>query len=179
MRIIKDISSFAWDTKSSQRVGNILVDHSILPPIVWNHPATSAPAMPHSCWKSMGIYIYIYGPWQYIKVLSPLLQYFIVRHLFCPILVNLLSQECWFPQLPKVSMAHLCWSPSAVSCRCVQIAFQNPNRNHTIQYPICNYWKYFSAPRPWASSGANVENFWSVKRCHLKRHTPCLWERQS
>ena len=41
-----------------------------------------------------------------------------------------------------LSMSHLCWLYSALSCRCMQITILMQSRNHANWYPACNYWNY-------------------------------------
>ena len=57
--------------------------------------------------------------------LPTLWQSFMVYNYFCPVPVSLLSLEYWFPQ--KGSAAHLSWSHSVMSHRCVQITISNQN----------------------------------------------------
>ena len=49
-----------------------------------------------------------------------------------------------FPNCPKSSASHLCWSHSGASCCSIQITISNQSCNHANQYPACNHWKYFS-----------------------------------
>ena len=59
----------------------------------------------------------------------------------------------------------------------MQITITNQSGNHSNQYPVCNYWKYCSVLR---FSKRNVENYWSVTRCHLKSAMLSgSWEQQS
>ena len=76
-----------------------------------------------------------------------------------------------FSVAPKAVWTHLCWSHSAVSCRCIQITISSQNGNHYNQYSAFHYWKYCSVLRSWAFSEGDVVNYWSVTRCHLKSYT--------
>ena len=51
--------------------------------------------------------------------------------------------------------------------------------NYANQYPVCSYWIYCSFLGSWAFSEGDLENYWSVTRCHLKRFMPCSWKEQS
>ena len=106
-------------------------------------------------------------------------QIFMVDNHLCTPPVSLLSQECWFPQLPQISVGYLCWSHSAVSSRCMQITISNQSGNHANQYLAYNYWKYCSFRRSRAFSELDVENYWSVTRYHLKSPVTRSWGHQS
>ena len=72
------------------------------------------------------------------------------------------------PNDPKGNEAHLCWSHSVASRRCMQIFISNQICNHAKQNPGYNYLKYSLVPMSWAFSEGDYENYRSVTRCHLK-----------
>ena len=71
-------------------------------------------------------------------------QSLVVDYHFSTVLVSFISRECWFPQLsncPKGSVAHLCWSHSAVSRCCMQIVILNQSGNYA-NTKVYEYFKY-------------------------------------
>ena len=112
----------------------------------------------------------IWGPWQYLKeLLRP------SEKLLCSIITFVLSWTAFFLRsvdflnCPKGSVAHLCWSFSVVSRRCVHITIWNQSGNLSNQYQFCDYCKYWSVIKCLAFSERDFENCWrSVTRCHLK-----------
>ena len=65
------------------------------------------------------------------------------------------------------------------SCELLLYAYYHliQNVNYANQYPSSNYWKYLLVPRSCAFSEGDVENYWSVTSCHLKRRMQCsCWQ---
>ena len=75
-----------------------------------------------------------------------------------------------------MTWTHLCWSHSAVSCRCMQITLSNQSGNHSNQYPATHYWKYCSVLRSWTFPEGDVLYYWCVTGCHLKNPMQCSRE---
>ena len=113
------------------------------------------------------------------RLLATLSQSYIVGHHFCPVIVSLFLWNADFTNCPKGSVAHLCWSHSAVSRCCMQISIWKHSANHDNYCPSCNYRKYCLVLWSWAFPEGDIENYWSVTECHLKSPTLCSWEQQS
>ena len=84
-----------------------------------------------------------------------------------------------FLNCPKISVSPLCWSYLAMWPRALPITIINQVDNHANQWLACNYWTRCSILVPWAFLEGDVENYWSVTRCHLKSPTPCSWNQRS
>ena len=95
--------------------------------------------------------------------------------LFCPGQPSI--SVCWFPQLSQRQCG--AFPLITFSRHGVQVTLSNQSDNYANQYPVCNYWKYFSVLMSWAFSEGDVKNYWSVTRCHLNISTSCWWEQQS
>ena len=59
----------------------------------------------------------------------------------------------------------------------MQITIWNHSGNQA-NYPACNYRKYCSVLWSWTFPVGDVENYWGVRGCHLKRPMLCSWELQ-
>ena len=87
---------------------------------------------------------------------------FMVDYHFCPVPVSHLFNnriQFWVVTLCKITNSNL-------------------SDNHANQYPACIYRNNCSALRSRAFSEGDVENYWRVTRCHLKRPASCSWHQQ-
>ena len=73
------------------------------------------------------------------SVSKPETPQLIILSIACKYDVHVFLRSVDIPNCPKSSVSHLCWSHSAVSCRCMQITISNQIGNHANQYPACNY----------------------------------------
>ena len=81
-----------------------------------------------------------------------------------------------FTNCPKGSVAHMCWSHSAVSHCCMQITIWKHSANHVNYYTAFNYTKWYSVLWSWAFPEGELLG---VLGCHLKSLTLCSWEQES
>ena len=114
------------------------------------------------------------------RLLATFWQSFMVSHHFCPVLVSLLSRECWFHQLPPKAVRRICvaqiqmWAVAVCKWLSENIVLIMPT---TIQPVIIENDVHLSGLG--ISRGGYVEKYWSVTGCHFKSPTLLSWEQQS